>query len=339
MRRLNFTKAVCGPNASTAAPAAASAALAVAVAVAVAAATITALSATPTRAQIYPAKPIVLVVPFAAGGPSDVISRLVGAKMSETLGQQIVIENIAGAGGTIAADRVSKLPADGYTLLVHHIALPLGASLYKNLKYDTATAFDTLGLINTGPYVLTTKLAYKAATPAELFAAFKSGAKVTFGPRRDWIRLPPVRPHADADTRFHGGFRVVSRHRPRTQRCRRRPCRCALRSNDEHVSADHREQDQGVRDHLAAALRDLARRRDDGRARPAGYRSRGVARALCPQGARARGHGQAHHSAPGRARGQDHPRALRGLRYDPCFRPARADRLPIRPSSPPSCNA
>jgi tripartite-type tricarboxylate transporter receptor subunit TctC len=133
-------------------------------------------------AQSYPAKPITLVVPFAAGGPSDTISRLVGAKMGEKLGQQIVIENIAGAGGTVAADRVSKMQPDGYALLVHHIALPLGASLYKNLKYDTATAFDTLGLINTGPYVLTTKSAFPANNPNELFAAFKQASekKITF---------------------------------------------------------------------------------------------------------------------------------------------------------------
>jgi tripartite-type tricarboxylate transporter receptor subunit TctC len=133
-------------------------------------------------AQTYPAKPITLIVPFAAGGPSDTISRLVGAKMSEKLGQQIVIENIAGAGGTVAADRVSKMQPDGYVLLVHHIALPLGAALYKNLKYDTATAFDTLGLINTGPYVLTTKAAFPANDSKELFAAFKQAKdkKITF---------------------------------------------------------------------------------------------------------------------------------------------------------------
>lgn len=123
--------------------------------------------------QPYPSRPISLIVPFAAGGPSDVISRLVGAKMGDTLGQQMVIENIAGAGGTVAADRVSRAPADGYTLLVHHIALPLGASLYKNLKYDTGTAFDTLGLINTGPYVLTSKASLPPNDAASLFAYLK----------------------------------------------------------------------------------------------------------------------------------------------------------------------
>ncbi len=135
----------------------------------------------PAMAQSFPTKPLTLIVPFAAGGPSDTIGRLVAAKMGEKLGQTLVIENIAGAGGTIAADRVSKMTPDGYALLLHHIALPLGASLYKNLKYDTATAFDTLGLINTGPYVLTTRATFPANTPAELFAALKSNTnKITF---------------------------------------------------------------------------------------------------------------------------------------------------------------
>ncbi len=131
-------------------------------------------------AQTYPARPVTLVVPFAAGGPSDVISRLIALKMGEKLGQQIIVENIAGAGGTVAADRVSRTAPDGYTLLVHHIALPLGASLYKNLKYDTATAFETLGLINTGPYVLTSKAGLAAADFKELAAYLKNKSnKVT----------------------------------------------------------------------------------------------------------------------------------------------------------------
>jgi tripartite-type tricarboxylate transporter receptor subunit TctC len=133
----------------------------------------------PAMAQPYPTKPVTLVIPFAAGGPSDTIGRLVAAKMGDKLGQTIVVENIAGAGGTIAAGRVAKLPADGYTLLLHHIALPLGAALYKNLSYDTATAFETLGMINYGPYVLTTKLDYGANTPKELFESFKANAEKT----------------------------------------------------------------------------------------------------------------------------------------------------------------
>ena len=90
-----------------------------------------ALSAAPALAQDYPEKPITMVVPYAAGGPSDVIGRLIGQSMSATLGQQIVIENVAGAGGTTGAARVAKATPDGYTLLIHHVALAAGASMYK----------------------------------------------------------------------------------------------------------------------------------------------------------------------------------------------------------------
>jgi tripartite-type tricarboxylate transporter receptor subunit TctC len=113
---------------------------------------------TPTFAQEYPTKPITVVVSYAAGGPSDVIMRLVGQHMAQTLGQSIIVENVAGAGGTAGAARAARSPNDGYTLLVHHIALAAGATLYKNLTYDTLTAFDPIGLINFGPYVLTTKM-------------------------------------------------------------------------------------------------------------------------------------------------------------------------------------
>lgn len=135
----------------------------------------------PVQAQNFPNKPITMIVPFAAGGPSDVIARLVGAVMGQSLNQQVIIENVAGAGGTNAAGRVARSDPDGYTMMIHHIALPLGASLYKNLNYDTATAFEPLGLVNYGPYVLTSKMDYKANTPKELFDSFKANSdKISF---------------------------------------------------------------------------------------------------------------------------------------------------------------
>jgi tripartite-type tricarboxylate transporter receptor subunit TctC len=140
-----------------------------------------ALVAAPAAAQTYPSRPITLIVPFAAGGPTDVIARLLGAVMGQKLGQQIIVENVAGAGGTNAAGRVARTPADGYTLLIHHIALPLGASLYKGLSYDTATAFAPIGLINYGPYVLTSKLDFPASTAKEAFEQFqKNSDKINF---------------------------------------------------------------------------------------------------------------------------------------------------------------
>ncbi|WP_460449471.1 tripartite tricarboxylate transporter substrate-binding protein [Alsobacter sp. SYSU BS001988] len=129
-------------------------------------------------AQDYPAKPITLVVPYAAGGPSDVIARLVGQNMSASLGQQIIIENVAGAGGTTGAERVAKSAPDGYTLLIHHVALAAGASMYK-LRYDTTAAFSPIGLINYGPFVLTARADYPPGTAAEILAKLKAdGPKV-----------------------------------------------------------------------------------------------------------------------------------------------------------------
>jgi tripartite-type tricarboxylate transporter receptor subunit TctC len=100
--------------------------------------------------------------------------------MGGTLGQSVVIENVAGAGGTAGAGRLAKAEGDGYTLLIHHVALAAGASLYKNLPYDTLRDLEPIGLVNQGPMVVTTKKAYPPETAAELFARLKTeGSKVT----------------------------------------------------------------------------------------------------------------------------------------------------------------
>ena len=131
------------------------------------------------QAEDYPSRVITLVVPFAAGGPSDVIARLVAQSMSQSLKQQIVIENVAGAGGTVAAARVARSAPDGYTLLIHHLALAAAASLY-NLPYETKTDFEPIGLINTGPMVLVGRKTLVANTASELVDYLKNGAdKIT----------------------------------------------------------------------------------------------------------------------------------------------------------------
>ena len=86
--------------------------------------------------------PITIVVPFAAGGPTDTVTRLVAEPMCKTLGQQIVVENVGGAGGTLGAGQVAKAPADGYTLLLHHIGMSTAPTLYRNLPYDPLVDFD-----------------------------------------------------------------------------------------------------------------------------------------------------------------------------------------------------
>ena len=125
------------------------------------------------RAQAFPARPISIIVPFAAGGPSDAIARLIGQSISATLGQPIVVENVAGAGGTAGAARLARSDPDGYTLLIHHIALLAGAFLYKRLSYE-AEQLAPIGLINQGPMVLVGKTGFPAETAADLFRLLKA---------------------------------------------------------------------------------------------------------------------------------------------------------------------
>ncbi|WP_020179198.1 tripartite tricarboxylate transporter substrate binding protein BugD [Methylopila sp. M107] len=106
------------------------------------------------QAQDYPTRPITMVVPFAAGGPTDTVTRLVAEAMGKDLGQQIVVENVGGAGGTLGAGRVAKADKDGYTLLLHHIGMATSAVLYRKLPYDTLNAFDYVGLVTEVPMTL-----------------------------------------------------------------------------------------------------------------------------------------------------------------------------------------
>ena len=129
-----------------------------------AAATMLAL-ASGAQAQTYPDRPITVVVPFAAGGPTDTVTRLVAEAMSKDLGQQIVVENVGGAGGTLGAARVAKADPDGYTLLLHHIGMATSATLYRKLPYDTLQAFDYVGLVTDVPMTI---VARKDFEPADI---------------------------------------------------------------------------------------------------------------------------------------------------------------------------
>lgn len=108
----------------------------------------------PAAAADYPTRPITMIVPFSAGGPTDTVTRLVAESMGKDLGQQIVVENIGGAGGTLGAARVAKSDPDGYTLLLHHIGMATSATLYRKLPYDTLNAFDYVGLVTDVPMTL-----------------------------------------------------------------------------------------------------------------------------------------------------------------------------------------
>ena len=116
------------------------------------------LGALPVYAQQYPSKVITIIVPFAAGGPTDTVARLLAQAMGTTLKQQIIVENIGGAGGTIAANRVAKAAPDGYTLLIHHIGHSTAPALYRKLPYDAINDFEPIGLINEVPMTMVAKL-------------------------------------------------------------------------------------------------------------------------------------------------------------------------------------
>lgn len=133
-------------------------------------------------AEPFPARALTLVVPFDAGGPTDTIARLVARSMSATLGQQIFVDNVVGTGGTIGAARVATAAPDGHTLLIAHVALPASAALYRSLPYDPATAFETVGLVNSGPMVLTMRPSRPATDAREVLAGLREGGgAIRFG--------------------------------------------------------------------------------------------------------------------------------------------------------------
>jgi tripartite-type tricarboxylate transporter receptor subunit TctC len=132
-------------------------------------------------AQPYPSRPITVVVPAAAGGPTDTVARLIAEPMGRTLGQQLIVENAGGAGGTIGVGRVAKAPGDGYTLLVWHIGQSTAPSLYDNLRYDVFKDFDPIGRITDVPMTIVGKKDLAAGNIGELVAWLKQKqADVTY---------------------------------------------------------------------------------------------------------------------------------------------------------------
>ena len=140
---------------------------------ALAAATVVAASS--ASAQNYPTRPITMVVPFAAGGPTDVIARIVGENMSKTLGQQIVIENVAGAGGTTGTTRAAQAAPDGYTIMMGHMGTHGAApALYPKLRYDPAKDFAPIGMAAGTPILIVARKDYPAKNLQEFVARLKS---------------------------------------------------------------------------------------------------------------------------------------------------------------------
>ena len=135
-----------------------------------------ACSGSESKPKAYPDREITFVVPYSAGGPTDTVTRLIAEPMSEKLGQQIVVKNVTGAGGTVAAGQVADAKADGYEVLIHNIAMSTAPALYPDLPYEPLVDFKTIGLITDVPMTIVARKDLPPTTLEELVAYVKSNA-------------------------------------------------------------------------------------------------------------------------------------------------------------------
>jgi tripartite-type tricarboxylate transporter receptor subunit TctC len=132
-------------------------------------------------AQEYPSRTVTVVVPFAAGGPTDTVTRLVAQSMTKTLGHTVIVENVAGAGGTIGVEKVAHAKPDGYTLLLMHIGIATSVSLYRNLRFDPQKDLDPIGLVTTVPMTMIARKDFPPKDVKELLTYVKANKdKVTY---------------------------------------------------------------------------------------------------------------------------------------------------------------
>jgi tripartite-type tricarboxylate transporter receptor subunit TctC len=134
------------------------------------------LATTAALAEGYPDRSITMVVPFAAGGPTDTVGRLIAEKMSESLGQQVIVENVGGAGGTLGAGQVAAAAPDGYTVLLHHIGMATSATLYRSLAYKPLEAFEYVGLVTEVPMTIVARKDFEPADGAAFIEYVKANA-------------------------------------------------------------------------------------------------------------------------------------------------------------------
>jgi len=138
-----------------------------------------ACAAAGAAAQAYPSRAITMVMPYAAGGPGDTITRVFAAAMQKTLGQQIVVDNTAGASGSIGTAKVARAPADGYTLLMIHVSHATNLAMYKGLPYHPVDDFEPIGSATSGPMVIVARNDFPAKDLGEFVAHVRANAAKT----------------------------------------------------------------------------------------------------------------------------------------------------------------
>jgi tripartite-type tricarboxylate transporter receptor subunit TctC len=206
-------------------------------------------------AQNYPVRPITLICPFPPGGATDAISRIIQDALARSLGQPIVVENVGGAGGSIAATRAARADKDGYTILIHQVALAASITMYPNLTYSEKD-FAPIGLINTAASVFAGRPTLPPNNLRELVGWMKEqGHAVKMG----HAGVGSYGHLADADT--------LSRRRPRDGRPAGRAGRPGIARRRRVRPDDQGRQAQGLRGDRPQAVRRPARPADHGRAR------------------------------------------------------------------------
>jgi tripartite-type tricarboxylate transporter receptor subunit TctC len=138
-------------------------------------------AATGAWAQQFPTKPVTMIVPFAAGGPTDTVARSLAQGMQAALKQTVLVENVGGAGGTIGVSRVARANPDGYTILIYHIGMSTVPALYRKLTFDPLKDFAYIGLVNEVPMTIVARGNFPASNFKEFLAYIKANkAKITY---------------------------------------------------------------------------------------------------------------------------------------------------------------
>jgi hypothetical protein len=208
------------------------------------------------QAQTYPARPIVMVVPFAAGGTFDVIGRIVAAQMGELLGQQVIVENTTGAGGIIGVNRVVSAAPDGYTLVLGSTGThAYNQTIYKKRRYDAVNDFTPVALFSEQPMVLEVR----KDLPANTFPEFVALLKANAGKMQLWLRRRRL-DHASGvlaaqlQDRRQRHARSLSRLGASGERPDRRADRLPVRQPRRGGAADLRQAGEGARGAVARAF-------------------------------------------------------------------------------------
>ncbi len=272
-------------------------------------------------AQDYPNRPITVIVPFPAGGPTDAIIRNLGERMRVSLGQPLIVEYVTGAGGTVGTTRANRAAPDGYTIICGHFGTHATNGAVYQLPYDLVTDFTPISLLPRNPYLVVAQKNLPPNNLREFMAYLKANpGKVNMGHPGVGTGPHLLRHSTGEPRRRHDELRSLSRLRSGDDRSDRRPDRSHGRSGADLVGTNSRRHDQGLCDRGADARELGARCADGGRGRRAGAAHVAVVRLLGAARHAGTDRQQAQSRGAGRARrcrgagAADEPRAWRSRR-------------------------